>query len=131
MFITVSGGERGKQEDMCRVVKDATSRGLCVRVGPPHTNERRAGGEVVSKEVGEERGAQGGVDRRSGFEPQDLDRPGRLPHQQSVCQSAPCPPGPSRFASHTVQLALLSHGAGIIMARAAGDSDHERVALFY
>jgi len=48
------------------VLKDTTSRGLCVRVRPPHTFERRGGGGVVSKEVGEEeRGARGGVDRRS------------------------------------------------------------------
>jgi len=35
------------------VLRDTTSRGLCVRVGPPHTNERRGGREeeVVSKEV--------------------------------------------------------------------------------
>ena len=51
-------------------------------------------GEVVSKEVGEEeRGAQGWVDRRSdlglrsSFEPPDLERPGRLPHQQGLCEA--------------------------------------------
>ena len=37
------------------MLRDTTSRGLCVRVWPPHTSE-----EVVSKKVGkEERGAQG------------------------------------------------------------------------
>ena len=42
------------------MLRDTTSRGLCVRVWPPHTIERRRGGGVVSKEVGEEeRGAQG------------------------------------------------------------------------
>ena len=46
------------------MLRDTTSRGLCVRVWPPHTSERRdhgAGeGEVVSKKVGKEmRGAQG------------------------------------------------------------------------
>ena len=42
------------------MLKDTTSRGLFVRVRPPHTSERPGGGKVVSKEVGEEeRGAQG------------------------------------------------------------------------
>jgi len=37
----VSGVERGKGG---HVLKDTTSRGLCVRVGPPHTSEWRGGG---------------------------------------------------------------------------------------
>jgi len=47
------------------VLRDPTSRGLSVRVWPPHTSERRGGGgghRVVSKKVGKEvtvRGAQG------------------------------------------------------------------------
>ena len=42
------------------MLKDTTSRGLCARFRPPRTHEQRGGGEVVSKEVGEEeRGAQG------------------------------------------------------------------------
>ena len=56
----VSGG--GEREEGGHVLRDTTSRGLFVRVTvrPPHTSERRGGGEVVSKEVGEEeRGAQG------------------------------------------------------------------------
>ena len=52
------------------MLKDTTSRGLCVRVRPPHTIERRGRGRLLRatqlKEVGEEeRGARGGVDRRS------------------------------------------------------------------
>ena len=51
------------------MLKDTTkfSRGLCVRVRAHLTLVSGAGArEVVSKEVGEEeRGAQGGVDRRS------------------------------------------------------------------
>jgi len=59
----VNGWEGGTKGG--HVLRDTTSRGLCGRVGPPHTNhdERRGEGEVVSKEVGEERGA-----RRSGQE---------------------------------------------------------------
>ena len=34
------------------MLRDTTSRGLCVRVWPPHTSERRGGGRVVSKKVG-------------------------------------------------------------------------------
>ena len=43
------------------MLRDTISRGLYVRVWPPHTSERRGGGEeVVSKKVGKEvRGAQG------------------------------------------------------------------------
>jgi hypothetical protein len=41
---------RGKRED--------EERGLCVRVRPPHTIERRGEGEVVSKEVARRRGAR-------------------------------------------------------------------------
>ena len=46
------------------MLKDTTSHGLYDRVWPPHTIERRGGGEVMSKEVGEE---ERGV-RRSGQE---------------------------------------------------------------
>ena len=31
--------------------------------------------------------AAGGLGLRSGFEPPDLDRPGRLPHQQGLCEA--------------------------------------------
>ena len=55
-------GEEGKERTCA---KDTTSRGVRVRVRPPHTIEWRGGGEVVSKEVGEEESSQGGVDRRS------------------------------------------------------------------
>ena len=49
------------------MLKDTTSRGLFVRVRPPHTSERPGGGKVVSKEVGEEE--RGGcVHRRSDWE---------------------------------------------------------------
>ena len=42
------------------MLRDTTSRGLCVRVWPPPTSEGGGGGEVVSKKVGKEvRGAQG------------------------------------------------------------------------
>ena len=58
----------GMREKGGHVLKNTTSRGLCGRVWPPHTIERRGGGGVVSKKVGEEkRGARGGVptvDRR-------------------------------------------------------------------
>ena len=55
----VSGG--GEREKGGHVLRDTISRGLYVRVWPPHTSERRGGGEeVVSKKVGKEvRGAQG------------------------------------------------------------------------
>ena len=47
---------RGESEEGGRVLWDATSRGLCGRVGPPRTNVRAA----KSKEDGEEeRGARG------------------------------------------------------------------------
>ena len=36
------------------MLRDTTSRGLYVRVWPPHTSERRGEGEVVSKKVGKE-----------------------------------------------------------------------------
>ena len=39
----VSGGGEGKGRT-CATVKDTTSRGLFVRVRPPHTSERRGGG---------------------------------------------------------------------------------------
>ena len=52
----------GGSEEGGRVLWDATSRGLCGRVGPPRTNVRAA----KSKEDGEEeRGARGGVVRES------------------------------------------------------------------
>ena len=38
----VSGG--GEREKGGHVRRDTTSRGLCVRVRPPHTSERRGGG---------------------------------------------------------------------------------------
>ena len=42
------------------MLRDTTSRGLCVRVWPPHTSERRGGGGGCEQEVGKEvRGAQG------------------------------------------------------------------------
>jgi len=63
------------------VLKDTTSRGLCVRVRPPHTIERRGGGEVASKEVGEDLGLN------RGFESPDLDRPGRQLHQQGLSEA--------------------------------------------
>ena len=52
----VSGG--GEREKGGHVLMDTASRGLYVRVWPPHSGAGE--GEVVSKEVGEEeRGAQG------------------------------------------------------------------------
>ena len=45
----VSGGGERKKEG--HVLKDTTSRGLCVRIRPPHTIGRRGEGEVLSKEV--------------------------------------------------------------------------------
>jgi len=52
----VNGG-RGEKEKGGHVLKDTTSRGLCVRVRPPRTIERRG---VSGKEIGEEeRSAQG------------------------------------------------------------------------
>ena len=59
----MSGG--GEREKGGHVLRDTTSRGLFVRVRPPHTSHLTLvsgaeEGEVVSKEVGEEeRGAQG------------------------------------------------------------------------
>ena len=42
------------------MLRDTTSRGLCVRVWPPHTSERRGGGGGCEQEgCKEERGAQG------------------------------------------------------------------------
>jgi len=43
-------GGGGGREKGGHVLKDTTSRGLCVRVRPPHTNERRDG-EAVSQKV--------------------------------------------------------------------------------
>jgi len=42
------------------VLRDTTSRGLCVRVWPPHTSERRGGGGGCEQE-----GWQGGEGRAS------------------------------------------------------------------
>jgi hypothetical protein len=57
---------RRGSEHTGHVLKDTTSHGLYERVWSPYTSDRRGGGKVVSKEVGEEeRGARGGVDRRS------------------------------------------------------------------
>ena len=42
----VSG--EGEREKGGHVLRDTTSRGLCVRVWPPHTSERRRGGSRSS-----------------------------------------------------------------------------------
>ena len=52
----VSGG--GEREKGGHVLRDTTSRGLYVRVWPPHTSERRGGGGG-----GEQEGWQGGEGR--------------------------------------------------------------------
>ena len=54
MFITVGPMTKGEREKGGHVLRDTTSRGLYVRVRPPHTSERPGEGEVVSKEVGGE-----------------------------------------------------------------------------
>jgi len=71
------------------VLKVTTRHGLFDRVWPP---QRRGEGEVVSKEVSEEeRGARGvvapPVHGAEGQEERHLDRPGRLPHQQGLCEA--------------------------------------------
>ena len=73
MFITVGpvkrcervGEDLGEREKGGHVLEDTTSRGLCVRVRPPHTIERRGGGGGC-----EQGGWQGGEGhaRRSGQE---------------------------------------------------------------
>ena len=55
MFITIGPGEREKGG---HVLRDTTSRGLYVRVWPPHTSERRGGGGGCEQE-----GWQGGEGR--------------------------------------------------------------------
>ena len=68
----VSGGRERQKGG--HVLRDTTSRGLCVRVWPPHTSERRGGGRGCEQGGWRYRGARGGVVRESCSKPRPNPR---------------------------------------------------------